>query len=963
MALFHLSVTQTKRSAGQSAIASAAYRAGERLYSEYYGEYSDYTRKGGVICSDILLPSHAPPEYADRQTLWNAVEKVERGKNAQLAYSFDIALQNEFSLEENIALARQFLLENFVSRGMVVDFAVHQPDREDGGIPNPHFHVLCPIRPIEQNGKWGLKQRRVYELDEDGNRIRDADGKFVFNAVPTTDWGSPETLEHWREAWAELCNAKFAEKGLDVRIDHRNYERQGVELLPTVHEGATVRAMEKKGIRTEKGEFNQWIRATNAVIRDIKKKIAHLFDWIAEAKAELAKPQAPDLVSLLNAYYTQRRAGAYSQKGKVSNLKEMNETFNYLRKNGIYTLEDLESRVSEHSAATESLRKTLDGQTARMKAIKQLYDSSAAFRSLKPVYDGLQKIKFEKPRAKYKAEHEAELKQFYAARRKLTGERGEGQSEAGTAPPTAFHLPLHNRTADRAIQYLCESRGLNPKLVEAFLLSGDIYEDAKRHNVVFVGRDRNGTPRYAHVRGTADPFRQDIAGSDKSDPFRYEGNGNQLFVFEAPIDLLSFICLYPQDWQKRNYLALGGVSGKALDRFLSERKDTRKVFLCLDSDTAGSEAYTRLAQSIPGEIAVIRLVPARKDWNDVLRQQGDIPSRKFIAETITLRELPTAQPVPMLRMADVELTSVDWLWFPYIPFGKLTIIQGNPGEGKTYFAMRLAAACTNRKPLPGMETLEPFNIIYQTAEDGLGDTVKPRLMEAEADLERVLVIDDRDTPLTLADERIARAIRENNARLVIIDPVQAFMGADVDMNRANEVRPIFRSLGDIAQATGCAIVLIGHLNKAAGTQSTYRGLGSIDITAAVRSLPFIGKLKDSPTTRVLIHEKSSLAPPGQSLAFSLGDEKGFEWIGAYDITADELLAGTDTAKTESKTAQAQMLILELLADGKRMPSAELEKAVNERGISSHTMRTAKSRIGDRLVTEKDGTVWVCYLRD
>ena len=369
-------------------------------------------------------------------------------------------------------------------------------------------------------------------------------------------------------------------------------------------------------------------------------------------------------------------------------------------------------------------------------------------------------------------------KSFPEAVQLLTGESAEGQSEASTAPPTAFHLPLHNRTADRAIQYLTESRGLNQTLVEAFLLSGDIYEDAKRHNVVFVGRDRNGTPRYAHVRGTADPFRQDIAGSDKSYPFRYEGNGNQLFVFEAPIDLLSFICLYPQDWQTRSYLALGGVSGKALDRFLSERKDTKKVILCLDSDTAGSEACTRLAQSIPGEIAVIRLVPARKDWNDVLRQQGDIPSRKFIAETITLRELPTAQPVPMLRMADVELTSVEWLWFPYIPFGKLTIIQGNPGEGKTYFAMRLAAACTNRKPLPGMETLEPFNIIYQTAEDGLGDTVKPRLIEADADLERVLVIDDRDTPLTLADERIARAIRENSARLVIIDPVQAFLGAD-----------------------------------------------------------------------------------------------------------------------------------------------------------------------------------------
>ena len=149
-------------------------------------------------------------------------------------------------------------------------------------------------------------------LDEEGNRIRDANGKYVFNAVPTTDWGSPETLEHWREAWAEMCNAKFAEKGIDVRIDHRSYERQGVDLLPTIHEGATVRAMEKKGIRTEKGEFNRWIKATNAVIRDIKKKIALLFDWIAEAKAELAKPQEPNLVSLLNAYYTSRRAGAYS---------------------------------------------------------------------------------------------------------------------------------------------------------------------------------------------------------------------------------------------------------------------------------------------------------------------------------------------------------------------------------------------------------------------------------------------------------------------------------------------------------------------------------------------------------------------------------------------------------------------------------------------------------------------------
>ena len=187
MALFHLHVTQIKRSAGQSVIASAAYRAGEKLRSEYYGEISDYTHKGGIVYTDILLPPQAPAEYQDRATLWNAVERAERGKKAQLAYSFDIALQNELSLDENIALARQFVSEQLVGRGMIADFAIHQPDKEKGGIPNPHFHILCPIRPTEADGRWGQKQRRVYRLDEGGNRIRDSSGKPLFDAVPTTD--------------------------------------------------------------------------------------------------------------------------------------------------------------------------------------------------------------------------------------------------------------------------------------------------------------------------------------------------------------------------------------------------------------------------------------------------------------------------------------------------------------------------------------------------------------------------------------------------------------------------------------------------------------------------------------------------------------------------------------------------------------------------------------------------------
>lgn len=427
MALFHLNVTQIKRSKGQSAIATAAYRVGEKLYSEYYGETSDYTNKHGVILTEILLPDHVPREYADRQTLWNAVEKAERGKNAQLAYSFDIALQNEFSVEENIDLARQFLLEHFVSRGMVVDFAIHVPDTEPGGISNPHFHVMAPIRPIDESGKWGCKQHRVYELDENGNRLLDTDGNYIFNAVPTTDWGSPETLEYWREQWAALCNAKFEEKGLPERIDHRSYERQGVDILPTIHEGPSVRQMEAKGIRTDKGEFNRWIKATNSLIQNVRKKIAALLDWLKEAKEELSKPNAPDLFALLQTYYDQRNAGAYSQRAKINNLKEYSELCQYLLDHNIHDLETLETHVGDLRTTTDSLKKKLDAQTAEMKMLRKIPEYYETHKQLKPIFDGLQKIKFTKAREKYKAEHAHDLKRFYEARRIISQKFPDGK--------------------------------------------------------------------------------------------------------------------------------------------------------------------------------------------------------------------------------------------------------------------------------------------------------------------------------------------------------------------------------------------------------------------------------------------------------------------------------------------------------------------------------------------------------
>lgn len=379
-----------------------------------------------MIASEIILPPHAPEAYLDRAALWNAVEKCEKHPKAQLAYSFDIAMQNELTLEENMELARKFVQEQFVAKGMIADLAFHSPDKEEGGIPNPHFHVMTTMRPLNPDGTWGQKQRREYLLDEDGNRVRDKNGDYVFNAIHTTDWHEPETLERWREAWSVLCNGKFEEKGLDVRIDHRSYVRQGLDLIPTVHEGANVRQMEAKGIRTEKGELNRWIKATNRLMQDVRKKIKALFGWMAEVKEELSKPQTPSLADLLIAYYDERNAGAWSNKARTDNLKQFAEAVNYLTENKLFTLEDLQERLSSVSGEFETLGSSMKEKSARMKELQELIKHGENYQRLKPVYTELNNIKFKKQREKFEEAHGADLRLFYAARRilkeKLDGE-------------------------------------------------------------------------------------------------------------------------------------------------------------------------------------------------------------------------------------------------------------------------------------------------------------------------------------------------------------------------------------------------------------------------------------------------------------------------------------------------------------------------------------------------------------
>lgn len=314
----------------------------------------------------------------------------------------------------------------------------------------------------------------------------------------------------------------------------------------------------------------------------------------------------------------------------------------------------------------------------------------------------------------------------------------------------------------------------------------------------------------------------------------------------------------------------------------------------------------------------------------------------------------------ILRLSDVPLQEVKWLWYPYIPFGKITIIQGDPGEGKTTLALRLAAACTTGQLLPGMEVSEPFNVIYQTAEDGLGDTVKPRLMDAGADQERVLNINESEKTLTLMDERIEAAITQTGAKLLILDPIQGYLGERVDMNRANEIRTVLKNVAAVAERTGCAIVLVGHLNKAAGANSAYRGLGSIDFRAAARSVLLVGRVKKEPNVRVIVHDKSSLAPEGKSMAFSLGSEEGFRWLDGYeDITADELLCGVSSA---TKTASAEELIRDMLSGGEPVAANEIFRIAEAKGISQRTVNEAKKNI-DGIVSTKVGKQWMWQLSE
>ena len=414
MAIYHCSIKIISRGKGKSAVAAAAYRSGETLTNEYDGVTHDYTRKGGIVHTEILLPDHAPAEYADRGVLWNAVEKIEKAKNAQLAREIEIALPHELTREQGISLVREYVKEQFVNAGMCADIAIH--DKEDG---DPHAHVMLTIRPIEQNGTWGAKQKKEYILDKDGNKIYDSKKRsYKCKTIPATDWNEQTKAEEWRSAWAEICNRALEQNGHSGRIDHRSYARQGIDQVPTVHLGVAAFQMEKRGIRTERGNLNREIEVTNRRLRQLKARISKLQNWLKE---EAANTEPPTLADVIQGILLKReQAGKQSRYTTIHNLKAAANMLNFLTANGIKDMEGLEEKVMDMYGEQRSISEKLKPIDRRLKTLDEHISNAEKYMQYRSIYRQYKQQKPKKQEGFYEA-HRMELTHYEAAARYLNG--------------------------------------------------------------------------------------------------------------------------------------------------------------------------------------------------------------------------------------------------------------------------------------------------------------------------------------------------------------------------------------------------------------------------------------------------------------------------------------------------------------------------------------------------------------
>ena len=429
----HLEIRIVQRSKGSSAVAGAAYQAGEKLFSEYDQKSKDHRRKQSeVLYTEIMFPANAPPEYADRATLWNAVEEVEKQWNSQLARRFILALPREVPTEMYPQMMQEYCREHFVSKGMCCDFAIHDPDPPGH---NPHCHIMLTMRAIDENGKWLPKSRKVYDLDENGERIKLPSGRWKSHKEDTVDWNEQYHAEEWRHGW-ELVQNKYLElAGSPERVDMRSYEQQGLDVLPTVHMGAAVSALERKGIETNIGNLNRDIKVANRMMNAIRSTIRNLRNWIADilkvtketiAEMEAEKKTAsPNLVSLLHDYLNLRKAersdwSKYGQqKGTVDDLKAVSKAVNYLKAHGLFTLEDLDAALQGMSEKSKGINAAMKEASARMKVITGIQNAVADCQTHKAVHDKYLKIGWKTRQAAFAESHKDELDSFNKAFRYL----------------------------------------------------------------------------------------------------------------------------------------------------------------------------------------------------------------------------------------------------------------------------------------------------------------------------------------------------------------------------------------------------------------------------------------------------------------------------------------------------------------------------------------------------------------
>ena len=427
IAIYHCNISIVSRGKGKSAVAAAAYRSGEKLTNEWDGMTHDYTRKGGVVHTEIMLPPHAPPSFSDRSTLWNSVELYEKAGNAQLAREIDAALPIELSREEQIRLVREYCSSQFVSRGMCVDYAIH--DTDSG---NPHCHIMLTMRPLDERGAWAAKSKKEYDLDENGERIRLPSGRYKTHKVDLTGWNDKGNALLWRKAWADISNAYLERAGSPERIDHRSNAERGIDEIPTVHMGVAACQMEKKGIATEKGELNRSIQKTNRLIREIRAQIGKLKEWIADLfkareTAPEQPPQSPNLANLLMKYLSVQREKSrkYSQRWQqqhtADELKTIAAAVNYLSEHGISNLDELDASLSSVSDKAYSIREGMKTAEQRMKELQKLIENGENYLQYKPIHAELKKLKngWTNKRDKYEEAHRAELTLWNAASRYL----------------------------------------------------------------------------------------------------------------------------------------------------------------------------------------------------------------------------------------------------------------------------------------------------------------------------------------------------------------------------------------------------------------------------------------------------------------------------------------------------------------------------------------------------------------